>query len=233
MCSLNRYTPDVLCLQETKRRAFKKPLFINRYTTYEVPAEDNGLGLLIAVRHDTKLEMKIISESRDAIFASLKGNGINCTIANVYRPHHSARKKELTAKIASIVNKNYNENEIILIGDWNEVPGMIVKKLSTSGIIITANDAPSKGTRINKRRRRTKRPLDFAISPNEHLIRSQSVKLTWRLSDYFPVLVKLNVEKKDNSAYTCTTLDRKRLTLPKIRDELSKHDYLLFNIDTM
>ena len=153
--------PDVICLQETKRVATGSKLHINGYNIYEVPSEGTGLGLLIGFRKGSGLQFHIIESNKDAIIASIKGSNTKAIVGNIYRS--PSRKSEANHMIANILRKHSKEDNLLLVGDWNETPSVMTNILRRLGTEVWSSDAPAKGTRINKRKKITKGQLTLVL----------------------------------------------------------------------
>jgi exonuclease III len=212
---LNRYNPDVVCIQETKRRGYEKRLFLNSYSVIEVPAENNSLGMLLGVKKKTNIEIRVIENSADLIIVEARGKKTNMIVGNVYRSHNAARRN-LTMQKACQVLKNYENKKIVMVGDWNATPDMMNKFFVKKNINVFLDTAPIKGTRISRNRHTSRRAVDFGIANMPNLITAQSVKRGWRLSDHFPVLVKLSMEITHKDNQLREVFDRQKLQNQKV-----------------
>ena len=227
---LERNKPDVICLQETKRVVNGKKLHINGYIIYEVPAEDSGLGLLMGLRNGSGLQFHILESNRDAIVASIRGRDASVVLGNIYRS--PSRKSEANHLVANMLRKYSKESNFLLVGDWNETPDVMTRVLNRLGIDVWSNNAPTKGTRIMKNRKRTKRPIDFGISSHDHLIISQKVSRKWMLSDHLPVMVSIGLSHNVGDMKTIVC-DRKRLYEPKVVEAIMSHEYPISGDDVL
>lgn len=216
---LNRYKPDIVCMQETKRSEYCKRLYLIGYTIFELPAGSSGLGLLIATRNKSKLDINILDTNIDCIIASIKGEGMRLNVVNIYRSHDAERRKATMKKVLDHL-KGSPDQDTVIVGDWNATPDMMLKSISSKGVRIFGFDAPKKGTRISKRRRRSRKALDYGLCNKPDLIKAQSVKTSWRLSDHFPVLVTLNCTIKSAKNQQKTVFDRRRLFTGSIQESL-------------
>ena len=220
---LERDRPDVVCLQETLRKASEKSLHLNGYIVNEVTADDTGQGLLMGFRKDSGFQFHTIESSPDVMIASVKGLDSSLLIGNIYRS--PSRKSEVTGKVAEILKRYSSDHQCLLVGDWNEIPKRITNSLKRAGADATATGAPCKGTRVRKNRRRTGRPIDFAISSSDNLILSQAVRRNWSISDHLPVVVKINVAHRNCGPETITVFDRKKLCDPEIATAIKEHQF--------
>lgn len=207
---LKHYKPDIICLQETKRKENEKNTYLSGYTTFEIPSSDTGNGLLIASRQRSAITLRIVSKDDNLILFSATGNGINQLIANCYKLHPKERRIPFITKTKNILKKHANE-DIILVGDWNDKPNDMIKILNRSGISILAPNKPTKGTRANSNLRRTTRTIDYGLTNNENLIIKQKVKTRWKMSDHLPILIKTNIIMDKKEEEKTLTLHRKRL----------------------
>lgn len=215
MLLLQQRKPDIICLQETKKLVTDKRIHINGYLIHEVPASGIGLGLVMGFRKDSGLSCNVIESHDDIIISSIKGMNSNIIVGNVYRSPNPIKMKETTLRVVDNLNK-YSNNNCLLTGDWNEIPRVLTKKLLKKGIQVYTNDAPTKGTRLYQNRKRTKRPIDYGLSNNHHMIASQQCRYNWMISDHLPVEVKINVSHTETSVQMTTIFDRKKLYEPKI-----------------
>lgn len=60
---LNKYEPDIICLQEARINTFENFLFLNRYQVFKVTINNGGFGLKIIVRYGTYLILKAIQKT--------------------------------------------------------------------------------------------------------------------------------------------------------------------------
>lgn len=224
MLMLEKRKPDIICLQETLRKETDKRLHINGYLVHEVPAVETGLGLVIGFRRESGLKCNILESKYDSILALVKGKFSDLIVGNVYRSPNPEKNKVTTIRIADILKKHSIKTDCILVGDWNEIPSKMTRKLLNNGVQVYTTHAPTKGTRIFTNRRRTKRPIDYGLSNLSTLIQSQKTRYNWMISDHLPVEIKINhihvVEKNYNVIF-----DRKKLSDPKIANAIKNHKF--------
>ncbi|MGL5691298.1 MAG: endonuclease/exonuclease/phosphatase family protein, partial [Bacteroidales bacterium] len=225
---LSCYSPEIVVLQETKRRGFDKKIFINRYTVVEVPADDGSLGLLVAVKSGLAIYPRVIIKEKGILAVELRGNNLDLTVANIYMSHNSILRTETEDKLFQLFQKHGNNKNLVVVGDWNTTPDKAILKLSRKGCKAYASNAPNRGTRIDARRIITKHCIDFAVANNIDLVIRQHVKRKWRLSDHLPVEITLNLECRI-SASKRLTIDRNLLKTPKIASALKAADYGIGN----
>ena len=223
---LQRLKPDIICLQETKIKGLKKKTHINGYVIHEVPAGGTSRGLLMGFRNGSNIDFKIIESRYDVILASINDNAI---VGNIYRSTNSGTSKLTTQKVVDILKTE--KSECLLVGDWNETPSVMERKLSKKGIQVYTTGAPIRGTRIYRNRKRTKRAIDYGLSNCDRLINSQKVRYNWNISDHLPVEVNisLNCFKKSNEKKLI--FDRKKLYETNIINVIKSHDYKTSGID--
>jgi exonuclease III len=180
---LERRRPTVIAIQETmrRRRRRRKPVFqshhgsddgdhssirIGRYSGIEHRIASNssgkhvrGLAILIDNRAPSlrlqRLQLGGVEKGR-MIFGRISGftSGKSLIIGNVYIPP-GMKSKSMAAITQAVgrIRQKFNNDEIIIVGDWNYRFEPLVKKLSTMekhGINETSygqesNDIPQEG----------------------------------------------------------------------------------------
>jgi exonuclease III len=228
---LSKKKPDIICIQETKRTIHEKKIFLKGYNSYESQSDSIGLGMLIAVKTSSMLTMEILESDQDFILATVKGQGIHCKILNIYRSHDAVRRKKTMEKVFNTVN-TAGDKEILLVGDWNGTPDMMIKSLSNKGANIFGAGTPTRGTRISRRRRISRKPIDFALANNPALVAKQTVLRRWRLSDHFPVLIELNHQILWKRPEKKVIFDKTRWKNKKIQEGIKSFNYDLTNDNT-
>ena len=216
---LRNIRPSIICLQETRNKPEDKFIHINQYLCEEVRQSEKGPGLLIGIRKDTNLITKILHKSDNVIACSVSNQTTSLVVINVYK-HASGETKNETMNIVNGLLKKYESNEkydaVTMLGDWNQQPGEITRQLRRQGCSVFATSAPTKGTRIKKNRHRTNRVIDFAVTNDPDLIRSQNCLRDWNISDHIPVLVKLNLKHKSKEQKVKLVFDREKSKDKKI-----------------
>ena len=231
---LEQRKPDIICLQETKKMISDKRIYINGYILHEVHASSTSSGLAIGLRKSAGLLCNIIESHDDAIVASIKGNKSNIIVGNIYRSPETQKRKETTMRVVDIFRKYSTQSHCLLVGDWNETPNALTKKLLKKGIQVYSNNAPTEGTRIDPNNRRTKRPIDFGISSSKHLIEFHDVKRNWIISDHLPVEVKIKLTRLEIQRESYITIfDRKMLQNIEITKAIKNHNYDIMGLDSI
>ena len=225
---LEKHRPDIICLQETKLKVLDRRVHINGYIVHEVPSGEKGRGLLMGFRKDSHIDFKIIESSPDCIIASVNGSSI---IGNIYRSPHSAEGKATTLKVANLLKKHADNTQCLLVGDWNNTPEVIKKKLLSLGVQTFSTGAPSNGTRVSPSRRRTRRPIDYGLSNDDRLIVSQNTRFNWMISDHLPVQVWICLRRIEECVEMTTVFDRERLREPSIINAIKNHEFSLESYD--
>ena len=229
---LNKFAPSIVCLQETRRKDITKGIRLFGYQVEEVPVSETGLGLLIAVRKDSGLIPKVIKKAENYIIISVKNEATKLLVVNIYRHNKGAARKETMQDIVQCLNEYENKeliNGVILAGDWNSTPEEILRICERAHVKAFTNDVPTRGTRIKKNRRRTKKVVDFAISNKKGLINKQTCKRGWNLSDHIPILIKLNIDQKPSAVITKNFFDRKLLENKKVIKSVLKMEQNTFS----
>ena len=218
---LGRFRPDIICLQETKRMESDKGLHLNGYSVFEVPASSTCLGLVLGIRKDSGLSFEIAEYDSDMIIANVKGRN-TVTIGNIYRSPNPSKRSEVILKVTNLLRKYPN---CLLVGDWNDTPAIIKRKLLKKGVEVDISTAPLKGTRVGLNRLRTIRPIDFGLSNNSQLIVAHKARRGWPISDHLPVSVDVRLSHGSCDETNVTIFDRKRLYEPKVVKAIKSHQY--------
>lgn len=224
LCMLQRYKPDIVCLQETKRRLLGKRLHINGYSITEVSANNGGLGLAMGVRIASGITLRTLTSASHYMLAAASGLGREVVIGNIYCSSQPAVAKQTLQSVSELL-KTHARKACLLVGDWNKTPATIVKRFRTLGVNVVASHAPTKGTRLNKHLRRTPRPIDFGVSTCSSLITSQKVRKGWLISDHCPVEIIMSSCLLNVASKKVTRLDRGRLCDPVTAKAVTDYPY--------
>lgn len=223
---LAKHKPDLLCLQETHRKVDQKPLFVPGYSIFEVCAAERGLGLLVGIRRRTQAYMSAKRVSEHLCRSNIVGKGFRLQMTNVYRTFDIEARKALDRSLRSTLRACADNNrDMVMLGDWNDGPGSVQRRLSREGCTVLSTDVPTKGTRIRKSGKRTSKCIDFAVANSPSLIIRQQVLKRWRLSDHLPILVHLNLTAERKKKVRGEVLDRARIRLPEVRKKISEYKF--------
>ncbi len=219
---IERTLPTIICLQETRRGPGRKKLYLPGYRISEVPADPDtgGVGLLIGVRADANLIVRMISTSTGRMTAIVTAKEGSLLLMNIYGKANSQLWKQTALEIAkdleSVVNKETFIGAIA-VGDWNRSPEDIEKCLRKLGTQVFIESCPKFGTRLNSGRRRTKRPIDFGASTTPGLISEHKV-IRWAcISDHLPVVVEINFQCDQRPKREMPVFLRNRLKTPEVK----------------
>ena len=213
--------PDVVCIQETRRIGGSNPTTIAGYTTIESPYGEKGTGLLTAISNRAGLIVKRVSVRENWLSTVVLGKKGQIDVINTYRHNGSEQRGITMAEIANHMKENRVRNiPSVAIGDWNGLAHDCAKTLQYHGITAIAENAGKKGTRVNSRGRPTKRAIDFAITDTINTISKQRRLTNWRISDHYPVLATLRIERATITEETTILFDRKRLEDPIIAKKI-------------
>lgn len=216
---LEALRPDIVCLQETKLTTKDRRTFIHGYNTHNFPAdpENLGRGLLIGLRRNLGLYPKIVLSNPNLTVLELKGLKTKLFIGNMYRS--PSKKKELL-RLAAKEIKSRQESNLVMVGDWNDRPPTVARALQLKGARVFLNGSPTRGTRLTRLRRRSKRPIDFAVATQSNLIAEQSVMKRWGMSDHLPILTRINISAPRRPKKVRMFFDRKELFRSETREKL-------------
>ena len=121
--SERRYT--IICLQETGNGPNDKRVFVQNYKTVESRAENGRLGMLIGVRKDCDLLVKVIEKNECLILISINSFEGKIYLANIYKKINGPLSIKIMEDIKRLFIKYENER-IIMVGDWNQLPKEIL-----------------------------------------------------------------------------------------------------------
>ena len=218
---LQKEKPTIVCLQETRRPNIDRRVYFNGYSVDEIPVGETGLGLLIGVRKDLDLSPKIITKTENIIAVSVNTTSGKLVVINVYRANSGPARKQAVAEVTEIFSKYENKDcQVVAVGDWNSSPEEVMRQLKKANIPIFADNVPSKGTRIKKNRRRTKKVIDFGVSSKEGLIISQTRRRKWNISDHVPILVRVGQNQKKSSPERKLIFDKSLLSNKRLISKL-------------
>lgn len=225
---LQREKPAIVCLQETGRQNTDRKIFFSGYSVDEVPVGDTGLGLLIGVRKNIDLVPKVILKTENVMAFSIKTIKSKMIVINLYRPPRGPERKQALIAVSDIFRK-YEEKDykIVAVGDWNSTPQEVSRQLEKALVNCFTEQVPTKGTRIRKSRRRTSRVIDFGISNQTSLIKSQTRRRKWNMSDHVPILVRVEESQKTSLPQRKTIFDRDLLTNRRVIKEIIKSDHVI------
>ncbi|KAM0685409.1 hypothetical protein COBT_003382, partial [Conglomerata obtusa] len=184
-----------------------------------MPAKDGGLGLIMAIKNNSGLILNPYELMSDYIISELKSNKKKVILGNIYCSNQLPRARQTLKKVEELFKEN-SSKDVILVGDWNKTPEELINKLVKKGVQVFPTCVPTNGTRICVNRRTTNRAVDYAISNNSTLISEQKVKKSWRMSDHYPVIVKIQLQNNLIEKQKTTILNRYKLEDPKIKDQL-------------
>ncbi|EJW01356.1 hypothetical protein EDEG_04010, partial [Edhazardia aedis USNM 41457] len=219
---LDRFRPDVVCLQETRRHSPAKHLFINGYNVVEHHAGP-GLGLLMGIRKSVSIAWHVHHSDENVMGVSMKCRNIGVVVCNVYRPHGPAAKHAISSMCRAF--NSAKNRPTLATGDWNTKPKTLENVLRRKGVEAYVPKPSSRGTRV-VRGRRTTRPIDYTVTNLESVIKHQSVKSNWRISDHLPVITSLNIDKFPETKMVRTVFDVRRLKSATVKNQILKHRFV-------
>ena len=181
--------------------------------------------MLIGIRKLLNAESSIIYNEDNLMVLKLRDNQSQYIIGNIYRCFPQPQRRALMDKLENMLHK-VEGKKVILAGDWNELPNEMLKIFGKKGINMWANNAPTKGTRITKKRKRSSKTIDFGIANRDNLILKQAVKTRYNLSDHLPVIITINSNKTIRENEEMLIFDRKLLHNKMVAQKIVNHNYV-------
>ncbi|WUR03044.1 reverse transcriptase [Vairimorpha necatrix] len=218
---LKKEKPEIMCLQETWRQS-NRSLRLEKYTAVETPSSGkNKPGLITLVRNTGAIRCSKKGTDSNILQTVVEfrseGKWIKYLILNVYIPQDRDLKREVLARLLSLLEKEKFRNyysEIIVMGDMNMQSSSLKKKLVVIGLPVTMKYNSKDGTRILKDGKRSKRKIDTIFRLKEYDNEKIIISKSWVLSDHLVLkkYISLTVDKiSDQLVY-----DKKMLENPKV-----------------
>ena len=129
------------------------------------------------------------------MLTKLRVNNTQLLIANVYMRHDPVERKR-SIKMLELIISNHREKNLVLAGDWNAIPNVILRTLNKMVSPCTLQTPLTNGTRFKANGTRTKNPFNYALANKETLIPKQSLKLCYQILDHLPIIITLNFNVK-------------------------------------
>jgi exonuclease III len=183
---------DILCLQETHRTDIDEHLILQDYVCIEAKKKESAgaNGLALWYKRDLQNAVRIKNVEDNIISISLKTSNREITVSNVYL---AADKKSGLENLEEILKVIKKDEDNILIGDWNNTPEEIKRKLFEKGMDCNIENTIHKGTRENSEGQ-TQRRIDFALGTKRDLYRQEKARWEWRLSDHCPIEIRIKLD---------------------------------------
>jgi endonuclease/exonuclease/phosphatase (EEP) superfamily protein YafD len=225
---LNKLQPTLVFLQETRRKAGEKPLFIHGYKVTENHMDENGksLGMAICIRAKANIIPKPLLIKSNIMAMEITGKDSSIVVANVYVHNQGEHRKETLEDIKNLLEENKHLNKkVILAGDWNTTPEKTLKIFERKGQTLFSPFRTSNGTRRLRTRRLSNRQIDFAVESQPGLITSQKAKRGWCVSDHIPVGITVDLRFDKSTLPERTIFDRSRLQEEKLVKTIINFDF--------
>jgi exonuclease III len=204
--------PDVVCLQETRRKSpgwrLKMHYAYASMEVAEVPGVEGSRGVAVAVHKSLTTSAMPGFQCDRWIFAKVGGRNLHDTIvASVYISSFetAATMKKLGLAVAKAARR-YPDCPMVLMGDWNQKPDVVAKRLELWKVEarVAASGQPTRQVKGVSRNE-----IDFAVLvlPRREAEVTAAVVTSCDISDHYPVLVE--VEAPDLAPAERPALGRK------------------------
>lgn len=200
-------SPDIICIQETKRKPNDPRIRIGNYIIIEKTAQDeaNKNGLAICYKPHLKGAINVNRIEDFVIKVQLENNyKEKLKISNCYVPCNTTHRTEMTEMIQTELRK---KQTCICLGDFNRPKEEFMKDCDYKNINYWVAEKNSKGSRRTGGKE-TKTVIDYSVA-NSDIITEETYLKDWFISDHYAMRTVIKWKPKITLEEPRIVFDRK------------------------